>query len=177
MTRAKKQPWPPPTREVFDERLRKALTGVDNVEYRENLGWQCWTLMDRAWHRRTQAVSARSLWNPFRYAASVIPVVAAGAGGSLVSHVHGTVGTVIGWVALIAGLIGAAINSLRPGVEYGVDLSKAAQFEHLYWDILNYAMAKLPTDKPEVIAVALDSFAQRIEEIAVISGSTTATAS
>jgi hypothetical protein len=177
MTATKKQPWPPPARADFDKRLSKALTGADNVEYRENLGLQCWTLMDRAWYRRTNAVSARALWNPFRYAAAVIPVIAAGAGGSLVSHVHGTAGTVIGWVALIAGLLGAAINSLRPAVEYGVDLTKAAQFERLYWDILNYAMAKLPIDKPEIVAVALENFAQRMEEIAVISGSTTATGS
>lgn len=175
MVKPKKQPWLPPAREDFDIRLRRALTDADNVEYRENLGLQCWTLMDRAWYRRTSAVSARSLWNPLRYAAAVIPVVAAGAGGSLVSHVHGTAGTVIGWVALIGGLLGAAINSLRPAVEFGVDLTKAAQFEHLYWDILNYAMAKLPTDKLEAIADALESFAQRMEEIAVISGSTTAT--
>lgn len=177
MATAGKQPWLPPAREDFDMRLERALTGADNVEYRANLGLQCWTLMDRAWYRRTSAVSARSLWNPFRYAAAVIPVVAAGAGGSLVSHVHGTAGTVIGWTALIGGLLGAAINSLRPGVEYGVDLTKAAKFEHLYWDILNYTMVKLPVDKPEVIAVALDSFAQRMEEIGVISGSTTATGS
>ena len=176
---AKKKPWVRPTRPEFDERLHKALADADRdrIEYRENLGWQCWTLMDRLWYRRTNAVSARSLWNPFRYAGAVIPVVAAGAGGSLVSHVHGTAGTVIGWVALIGGLLGAAINSLRPAVEHGVDLTKAAQFEQLYWDVFNYAMAKLPIDKPEDIAAALEDFAQRMEQIAVISGSTTATVS
>ena len=174
---AQKNPWPPPEREDFDHRLDKALTGTDNEEYRKNIGAHCWVLMDRAWYRRTHAVSARALWNPFRYAAAVIPVVAAGAGGSLVSHVHGTAGTVIGWVALIGGLLGAAINSLRPGVEYGVDLTKAAQFEHLYWDIHNYAIAKLPIDKPTAIAAALDSFARRMEEISVLSGSTTVTSS
>jgi hypothetical protein len=56
-------------------------------------------------------------------------------------------------------------------------LTKAAQFEHLYWDIHNYAIAKLPVDKPTAIAAALDDFAQRMEEIAVISGSTPATSS
>lgn len=183
MTRVKnqahkqKQPWLPPTREDFLNRLHKALKGAENVEYRETVGEQCWVLMDRAWYRRTHAVSARALWNPFRYAAAVIPVVAAGAGGSLVSHVHGTTGTVIGWVALIGGLLGAAINSLRPGVEYGVDLTKAAHFEHVYWDIHNYAIAKLPVDKPTAIAAALNDFAQRMEEIAEISGNTTATSS
>jgi hypothetical protein len=56
-------------------------------------------------------------------------VVAAGAGDSLVGHVHGTAGTVIGWVALIGGLVGAAIDAARPAVEYGVDLRKPAEFE------------------------------------------------
>lgn len=107
----------------------------------------------------------------------MIPVVAAGAGGSLVSHVHGTAGTVIGWVALIGGILGAAINAVRPAVEYGVDLSKAAQFEQLYWDAYNYAMAKLPIDAPEDIAATLKSFSQRMERIAVLSGAATATTS
>jgi hypothetical protein len=66
-------------------------------------------------------------------------VVAAGAGGSLVGQVHGTAATVIGWVALIGGLMGAAINAVRPAVEYGVDLRKAAEFEQLYWDVLTFS--------------------------------------
>jgi len=89
--------------------------------------------MERIWVRRTNAVSARQQWNLFRYAGAVIPVVAAGAGGSLVGQVHSTAATVIGWIALIGGLVGAAINAVRPAVEYGVDLRKAAEFEQLYW--------------------------------------------
>jgi hypothetical protein len=49
----------------------------------------------------------------------VAAVVAAGAGGTLVGHVNGPAGTVIGWVALIGGLVGAAINAVRPAIEYG----------------------------------------------------------
>lgn len=175
----RRQSWLPSTsKEEFNLNLKKALAGcVNNIEYRTNVGSQCWILMDRAWYRRTTAVSTRRRWTPFRYAAEVIPVVAAGAGGSLVVHLHGTAGTFIGWAALIGGLLGAAINSVRPSVEYGVDLTKAAQFEHLYWDIFNYAMAKLPIDQPMDIVCALESFAQRIEKIAVISGNTTATSS
>jgi hypothetical protein len=67
----------------------------------------------------------------------VIPVVAAGAGGTLVGHVHGAAGTVIGWVALVGGLVGAAITAVRPAVEYGVDLRKAAEFERLYRHVLD----------------------------------------
>lgn len=158
--------------------MNKALAGcADHTEYRENIGLQCWKLMDRAWYRQRTAVCLRRRWTPLRYAAEFIPVVAAGAGGSLVVHVHGTAATVIGWVALVGGLLGAAINSVRPSVEYGVDLMKAAQFEHLYWDIFYYAMAQLPFDPPEKAASALTGFAKRIEEIAVISGNTTATTS
>jgi hypothetical protein len=93
--------------------------------------------MGRVWQRWVKAAQARSLWNPIRYAGAVIPVVAAGAGGSLVGHLHGTAGAVIGWVALLGGLAGAAINAMRPGVEHSVDLAKAAQFEQLYWGRLH----------------------------------------
>jgi hypothetical protein len=171
------RPGWPPTREYFENRLHHALAGADDVEYRMNLGIQCWTFMLRVWQRRTNAHDARTKWNPVRYAGAVIPVVAAGAGGSLVSHVHGTVGTAIGWVALLGGILGAAINAVRPAAEYGVDMTKAAQFEQLYWDVYNYAMAELPADAPERIAAILRDFSERMEKIAILSGAATATSS
>jgi hypothetical protein len=121
---AKPRSWSPPSREEFMARLDEVLIDAGDRPYRTNLGLQCWTFMDRVWSRRTYAAHARSQWNLFRYAGAVIPVVAAGAGGSLVGHVHGAAGTVIGWVALIGGLAGAAINAVRPAVEFGVDLRK-----------------------------------------------------
>ncbi len=174
---AKQQPWSPPSRGEFTARLDEALAEVGDRQYRMNLGLQCWTFMDRVWSRRTNANQARSQWNRFRYAGAVIPVVAAGAGGSLVGHVHGVAGIVIGWVALIGGLAGAAINAVRPAVEYGIDLRKAAQFEQLYWDVFNYAMAELPTADATAIPAKLNGFSQRMEEIAVTSGGSTATSS
>jgi hypothetical protein len=171
------QHWEPPTRQQFEELLRGALEGSEHFEYRQNFGRHCWDLMDRAWYRRGNAADARKLWNKFRYAAAVVPVVAAGAGGSLVGHVHGTAGTLIGWVALVGGLVGAAINAVRPAVEYGVDLTKAAQFEQLYWDVFNYSMTGLRLDPLTELGPTLDRFSERMMGIAVVSGGSTATAS
>jgi hypothetical protein len=169
--------WQPPTHQHFSKLLHGVLEDADHREYRLNLGQACWVLMDRTWYRRGRAADARKLWNNFRYAAAVIPVLAAGAGGSLVGHVHGTAGTIIGWVAIVGGLAGAAVNAVRPAVEYGVDLAKSAQFEQLYWDVFSYSMTGLRTDSLEKIAPILESFAQRMKDIAVTSGSSTATAS
>ena len=171
------QSWSPPSREEFMARLEEALTDAGDRQYRTNLGLQCWTFMDRVWSRRTSAVHARSQWNLFRYAGAVIPVVAAGAGGTLVGHVHGAAGTVIGWVALVGGLVGAAITAVRPAVEYGVDLRKAAEFERLYWDVFNYAMAELPTAGATEIPARLNGYTQRMQEIAITSGGSSATGS
>lgn len=175
--RARRKPWLPPSRDEFKERLNDALAQADDRPYRVNIGWQCSTFMDRTWYRRTSAVQARSQWNAFRYAGAVVPVIAAGAGGSLVSHLHGAAAAVIGWGALIAGLASAAINAVRPAVEYGVDLRKAADFEQLYWDVFNFAMTELPTADTAQIPAKLNSFSQRMEEIAITSGSSTATSS
>lgn len=169
--------WLPPTHEEFNELLRGVLQKADHRKYRLSLGQHCWVLMDRVWYRRERSADARKLWNNFRYAAAVIPVLAAGAGGSLVGHVHGTAGTVIGWVAIVGGLAGAATNAVRPAVEYGVDVAKSAQFEQLYWDVFSYSMTRLCTDPLEEIAPRLECFAHRMAEIAVTSGSSTATAS
>lgn len=172
-----RQAWSPPSPEEFRARLDEALADASDRPYRTNLGLQCWTFMERVWVRRANAVHARSQWNLFRYAGAVIPVVAAGAGGSLVGHLNGTAGTVIGWVALIGGLAGAAINAVRPAVEYGVDLRKAADFEQLYWDVFNYAMAELPAADVMTIPAKLNGFTQRMQEIAVTSGGSSATSS
>lgn len=169
--------WQPPTSQQFGELLRGALDGTDNFEYRENIGWHCWALMDRAWYRGRSAAAARNRWNKFRLAAAMIPVVAAGAGGSLVGHVHGTPAAVIGWAAVIGALVGAAINAVRPAVEYGVDVAKSAQFEELYWHVFNYAMTGLRLDPVENIGASLENFARAMKEIAVMSGDSTATAS
>lgn len=80
-------------------------------------------------------------------------------------------------MALFGGLIGAAINATRPNVEYGVDLTKTVEFEHLYWDVFSYAMTKLHADSLEAISEALSQFAQRMAETAAKSGGSTATAS
>lgn len=177
VTPAKRQLWSPPSLEDFRARLDEVLEGADDRQNRANLGLQCWTFMERIWVRRTNAVRARKQWNLFRNAGAVIPVVAAGAGGSLVGHVHGTAGTIIGWIALIGGLVGAAINAVRPAVEYGVDLMKAADFEQLYWDVFNYAMAELPTADVATIPAKLNGFTERMQHIAITSGGSSATGS
>jgi hypothetical protein len=168
---------PPTTREQFLARLADALAGSDDVQHRHNIGLQCWAFMDRVWDRRTRAAKARSQWNWLRYAGAVIPVIAAGAGGGLVGHLHGVAGSVIGWVALVGGLAGAAVNAVRPAVEYGVDLRKAADFEQLYWDVFNYAMVELPSADHDHIPAKLNGFARRMEEIALTSGGSTGNSS
>lgn len=80
-------------------------------------------------------------------------------------------------MALVGGVAGAAINAVRPAVEYGVEGTKAAQFEQIYWDIFNYSMTGLRPDPVEKIAPALDRFAQRMTESAVMPGGSSATAS
>ena len=67
--------------------------------------------------------------------------------------------------------------AVRPAVEYGVDLRKAAEFEQLYWDVFNYAMAELPTADAMTIPAKLNGFTQRMQEIAVTSGGSSATSS
>jgi hypothetical protein len=173
----KQLPWSPPSRDEFTARLEEVLAQTEDRQYRMNIGLQCWAFMNRTWYRRTNASHARTQWSWFRYAAAVIPVVAAGAGGSLVGQLHGSAAIIVGWVALVGGLAGAAINAVRPAVEYGVDLIKAAEFERLYWDVFNYAIVELPASDATAIPVKLNSFSERMREISVISGSSTATSS
>lgn len=102
--RPKNKDWPkwrPPVREEFRVRLQQALSESDQIQFRLNAGDQCWELMDRAWTRHRNAGGARSKWNSFRYAGAVIPVLAAGAGASLLSQLHGSAGKIVGlWPSL-----------------------------------------------------------------------------
>jgi hypothetical protein len=55
--------------------------------------------------------------------------------------------------------------------------SLRVSLEQLYWDVFNYSMTRLRVESLEKIASTLESFAQRMKEIAVTSGGSTATAS
>lgn len=164
---AEKRKWRAPGGNVFEHDLSVALAGAEDFEYRKNLGLQSRFLMERAWELSEKAHHHSGLWKPFRYAGEVIPVVAAGAGGSLISHVDGTAATVIGWVALIGGLLGAAINAMHPADGYGARLRTAAHFEQLFWDMQNYVMTELRDARHEDISFAMRKFAQRMNDIAV----------
>ncbi len=120
LMRSRSRQWQPPTRQHFNELLQGVLEQADHREYRLSLGQARWVLMDRTWYRRGRAADARKLRNKFRCAAAVIPVLATEAGGSLVGYAHATAGTTIGWVAIVGGLADAAINAVRPAVEYGL---------------------------------------------------------
>jgi hypothetical protein len=169
--------WLPSTKADFDSRMRAALHGAEDLQLRMNLAWHCWDLMSRIWYRRMTSADARSKWNWFRQAGAVVPVVAAGAGGSLVGHLHGAGGATIGWIALLGGLVGAAIGATRPGVEYAVDVRKAVQYETLYWDIYTYAITKLRTIPAEEFLEQIQIFNRRMEAIALTAEGSTATPS
>lgn len=98
----------------------------------------CYNLFDRAWERSAKAHHHAGLWKPWRYVGEVLPVIAAAAGGTLVGHVHGTAAAVIGWIALTAGLAGAAINALRPASGYQDNADTAAHLERLAWNVWTY---------------------------------------
>jgi len=73
--------------------------------------------------------------------------------------------------------MGAAVNAVRPGIEYAVDVKKAAEFETLYWDIYTYAITKLRTVTAGEFSDEFGSFVRRMEGIALTSGGSTATPS
>jgi len=164
------------TREQFDKRLDKTLAGVEDAEYRRSAGWECWDLMVRISKLRARANRTRKQWNPVRLAGAAIPALAAGAGGVLISHLHGTAGTVIGWVALVGGVMGAAISAMRPAAHYAADLRRGSQFEGLYWEVSSYAVTGLVYDEKEQIAEVLQGFSKRMCEISMISANVTESA-
>jgi hypothetical protein len=103
--------------------LKKALAGAEDLAYRENIGIQCWNFMGRVWQRKDNAARGRSQWSPIRYAGAVIPVVAAGAGGSLVGHLHGTNTTDLSragsYEAVTWGFVGCGVDMRRFACEGG----------------------------------------------------------
>lgn len=157
------------TRQEFGDRLDMALVGVqDDVEYRRSAGAQCWDLMMEISECGYSASRTTSQWNPLRLAGAAMPALAAAAGGVLVGHLHGAAGTTVGWVALVGGVLGASINAMRPADHYADDRRRAAQFRGLYWKVSSYAMTGLADDTRQQIAVTMQGFSKRIEEISLI---------
>jgi hypothetical protein len=62
-----------------------------------------------------------------RLTAGVTAAVTTVTGGTLLAHVHGSAATALGLIAVILGVIGAAIAAVRPGESYATDLAIAAR--------------------------------------------------
>jgi len=105
-----------------------------------------------------------------RLAAGVTAAVTTVTGGTLLADVHGSAATAIGWIAVVLGVIGAAMAAARPGESYATDLVIAAQYERLWWDIYGFGLTKLPTISPSDFTEAWSGFTKREEDISSILG-------
>lgn len=146
-----------------------ALADVrDDIEYRRSAGAQCWDLMVEISECRDLASRSTLKWNPLRLAGAAMPALAAAAGGVLVGHLLGAAGTAVGWVALVGGVLGASINAMRPADHWAEDQRRASGFTGLYWEVSSYAMTSLADDTRQQIAVTLQDFSKRLEEVSLI---------
>jgi hypothetical protein len=100
-----------------------------------------------------------------RVAAGVTAAVTTVTGGTLLAQVHGRAASALGLIAVVLGVIGAAIAAVRPGASYATDLVTAAQYEHLWWDMYGFGVIKLATVSPGDFMEAWSGFLKREEDI------------
>jgi hypothetical protein len=100
-----------------------------------------------------------------RLAAGVTAAVTTVTGGTLLAHVHGPAASALGLIAVIPGVLGAAIAAVRPGESYATDLVIAAQYEHLWWDMYGFGVTELATVSQEDFLGTWSTFVKREEDI------------
>jgi hypothetical protein len=100
-----------------------------------------------------------------RLAAGATAAVTTVTGGTLLAQVHGAAATALGLIAVVLGVLGAAIAAARPGESYAANLVIAARYEHLWWDLYGFGVTKLSAVSEEDFNDALSGFAKREEEI------------
>jgi hypothetical protein len=100
-----------------------------------------------------------------RLAAGVTAAVTTVTGGTLLADVHGSAASALGLIAVVLGVISAAIAAARPGESYATDLVIAAQYERLWWDIYGFGVTELATVSPGDFPGAWSGFVKREEDI------------
>jgi hypothetical protein len=100
-----------------------------------------------------------------RLAAGVTAAVTTVTGGTLLADVHGSLASALGLIAVVLGIIGAAIAAARPGESYATDLVIAAQYERLWWDIYGFGLTELATVAQGDFPGAWNGFVKREADI------------
>jgi hypothetical protein len=134
----------------------------------QRLDWasQLSQLMVRVAELRYRQAKGRNIAHLLaRVAAGLTAAVTTLTGGTLLAHVHGRAATVLGLIAVGLGVIGAVIAAARPGDSYATDLVRAAQYEHLWWDMYGFGTTELVTADQASFESAWSGFTQRHQAI------------
>jgi hypothetical protein len=159
----------PPLKSVEDmEPLFAAGLPRDCSDRDRRLAWASMLarLMVRVAQLRLRKARGRNIAHLLaRLAAGVTAAVTTVTGGTLLADVHGSAATALGLIAVVLGVIGAAIAAARPGESYATDLVIAAEYEHLWWDIYGFALTELVVVSQDDFVEAWNGFTKREEDI------------
>lgn len=123
-------------------------------------------LMVRVAQLRLRKARGRNIANlAGRLAAGVTAAVTTVTGGTLLAHVHGSVASALGLIAVVLGVIAAAIAAARPSESYATDLVIAAKYERLWWDMYGFGVTELTTVSQVDFLGAWSIFVNREEDI------------
>jgi hypothetical protein len=100
-----------------------------------------------------------------RITAGVTAAVTTVTGGTLLAHLNGTAASALGLIAVILGVIGAAIAAVRPGESYATDVVIAAQYEHLWWDMYGFGVTEFAVASHGDFQEAWSGFVKREADI------------
>jgi hypothetical protein len=164
-------PFPPlKSLEEIEPRFAAGLP-PDGADREQRLEWASMLaqLMVRVAQLRHRMARGRNVAHLLaRLAAGVTAAVTTVTGGTLLANVHGSAATALGLIAVVLGVIGAAIAAARPGESYATDLVIAAQYEHLWWEIYGFALTKLASVSEDEFGVAWSGFIKSEEDISSI---------
>jgi hypothetical protein len=159
----------PPLKSVEDIEPRFAAgLPQDSSDRGQRLEWASMVarLMVRVAELRLRKARGRNIAHLVaRLAAGVTAAVTTVTGGTLLADVHGSAASALGLIAVVLGVIGAAIAAARPGESYATDLVVAAQYEHLWWDMYGFGLTELPTVSLADFTGAWSGFIKREEDI------------
>jgi len=156
--------------EKFKQMLREALgetpTPDADQRQRRKAAYQVTEMATRVWSSKQSADRKRSRAHASqRWASGASAAVAAGSGGALAAGLGGASAKVFGIIALVIGIVAAAVAAMRPETEYQRNRSKARQYEQLWWDMWNYATLRLPTINADTISDQLEKFSAAIKAV------------
>jgi hypothetical protein len=120
----------------------------------------------RVWDRQRRSAGRKYVWHiGMRVLPAAAAVSASAAGGTLIGGLHGTSAPIVGIIAIVLAVLGAAGTALRLDDEFDYQGRRSRELEKIGWRLQSSITLDLPSKPLYLLRKDLTEFQMRIADI------------